>query len=268
MEEQRITLFRKRIYAYYREHRRSFPWRETFDPYKILVSELMLQQTQTERVLKKYQPFIDAFPDFASLDKAPLRDVLSHWQGLGYNRRGKALKDIARMVLDRGGELPKNPEALKEFPFVGQSTAGAVCAFAFGYPSVFIETNIRRVFIHSFFDPAVIVTDREILPLVALALDRGDPRNWYYALMDYGVFLKGLEENPNQRSAHYSVQSAFKDSNREVRGKIVKLLVGHSPLSVDRIIDAVGVNPERIYTSLEGLVAEGIVTEKEGLFRI
>lgn len=268
MNLNEIDEFRHLIYSFYAKNRRSFPWRETSDPYEILVSEFMLQQTQTERVVKKYPLFISAFPNFESLDKASLREVFLLWQGLGYNRRAKALKDVGRVVIERGGNLPQNPRELMELPFIGQSTGGAICAFAFGYPSVFIETNIRRVFIHTFFSPDAIVSDKEILPLVASTLDRRDPRNWYYALMDYGVFLKrSTGMNSNLRSAQYTVQPTFRNSNRELRGKIVKLLLESDTLSADRIAAATGTDCERVYSCLRALSKDGIVAETVEGFR-
>jgi len=177
------------------------PWRETSDPYRILVSEIMLQQTQVQRVETKYKEFIAAFPAFPSLARAPLREVLRVWQGMGYNRRAIALRKIAqRVVAEYDGGLPDSVATLRTFPGIGAATAGAIVAFAFNKPTVFLETNSRRVFLHVFFAGRQRVKDSDILPLVETTLDREKPRQWYYALMDYGakrplyppVFLRGL----------------------------------------------------------------------------
>lgn len=264
-----IGRFRRVIYDYYQEHARSFPWRMTQDPYRILVSEIMLQQTQTERVGQKYERFITAFPDFASLASAPLHQVLSLWQGLGYNRRAMSLKSAAQMVMaEFGGNLPPDVELLVTLPGIGRPTASAIAAFAFNKPAVFIETNIRRVFIHFFFSHRDKVKDAEILPLVAQTLDRSNPREWYYALMDYGVRLKKEGRNPNRKSAHYQLQSPFEGSNRQVRGKILKVLIARPNLSESEIVQEVNMNPRKVKTSLDQLQQEGFIHQENGRFRI
>ncbi|OGP52914.1 MAG: endonuclease III [Deltaproteobacteria bacterium RBG_13_52_11] len=226
LSSQEIRRFQKEIYGHYKRNRRVLPWRETRDPYKILLSELMLQQTQVGRVIGKYGQFLHRFPDIESVARAPLRDILKVWQGLGYNRRALALKNLAGFVVDRyGGKIPPDIEALKALPGIGLATAGAVCAFAFGQPAVFIETNIRSVFIHYFFRDRRGVKDNEIHPLVVQTLDAKRPRHWYYALMDYGAMLKERHPNPSRRSAHYTRQSPFEGSLRQVRGNILKALV-------------------------------------------
>ena len=184
LEAGRITpaaalRFRRRLYRFFHDQGRQLPWRATTDPYHILVSEIMLQQTQVERVALKYDPFLQAFPDVWSLARAPLRDIMAAWQGLGYNRRALALQRIARrLTVDFDGRLPDSVDTLCTFPGIGEATAGALAAFAFNQPVVFIETNIRRVFIHCFFPGQSRVRDREILPLVDQTLDRLQPRPW------------------------------------------------------------------------------------------
>ena len=182
-----LRLFRDLILAHYRAHGRDLPWRQTTDPYRILVSEIMLQQTQVERVAVKYREFLERFPDFESLAHAPKSEVLLAWQGLGYNRRAIALQGAAQRVIEEyGGRLPADVETLATFPGIGKATAAAICAYAFNMPVVYIETNIRRIFIHFFFQDREGVRDDEILPLVERALDRENPREWYSALMEYG----------------------------------------------------------------------------------
>ena len=218
-----IAAFRRTILGYYRAHGRKLPWRETSDPYRIFVSEIMLQQTQVERVLKKYPPFIEAFPDFQALAAAPLSRILALWQGLGYNRRAVQLKRCAVQVVEaHGGRLPDSPDALYALPGVGKATAGAVAAFAFNRPVAFVETNIRRVFLHFFFPWRSGVADAEILPIAERALERRDPRTWHYALMDYGVMLKKSLGNANVRSSHYKKQPPFEGSSRQIRGMVLK----------------------------------------------
>lgn len=217
--------FQKTILDHYKKHGRSLPWRETIDPYKIIVSEIMLQQTQVPRVIEKYKQFISAFPDFDSLAKAPLQKVLAIWQGLGYNRRAVSLKRTAEIVVEKyNGRLPDNPEELTSLPGIGKATAASICAFAFNKPVVFIETNIRSVFIYHFFKNKKKISDEQLLPLVKKYLYRKNPRMWYWALMDYGSMLK-KSGNPSRKSKHHVKQSTFEGSNRQLRGQIVKLLI-------------------------------------------
>lgn len=205
-----IRKFRSIINGYYRKHRRDFPWRHTEDPYHILVSEIMLQQTQVGRVAEKFVEFIAVFPAVGDLARAPLKKVLAVWQGMGYNRRARYLHELAkRVVADHGSSVPDDPEALGRLPGIGRATAASICAFAFNRPALFIETNIRAVFIHFFFHDAASVSDREILPVAEAALDRKRPRDWYSALMDYGSMLKKRHPNPSRKSAHHQRQAPF-----------------------------------------------------------
>ncbi len=256
-----VKTFQKTIYEHFRKHGRKFPWRTAWDPYHILISEIMLQQTQVERVLSKYEPFIARFPDVASLAQANLREILDAWQGLGYNRRALALQRIAQRVIEEfEGRIPDSPDTLRTFPGIGGATAGAIVAFAFNRPAFFIETNVRRVFLHFFFPGAQNVSDRQILPLVEQTMDRKQPRTWYYALMDYGTMLKGLEVNPNRRSAHYHKQAPFQNSDRQVRGLILKALIKSPNVSVRELVRTLKTTPERMDRVIDQLVDEGFLT--------
>ncbi len=257
---QQLTAFRKMIRKWYRANGRSLPWRETRDPYAILVSEIMLQQTQVDRVRTKYAEFLALFPDIATLAQAPLDTVLAAWQGLGYNRRAVALKRCAEMVVERReGILPANEEELEAMPGIGPYTARAIATFAFSRPTVFIETNIRTVFIHHFFHDRQGVHDREVLPLVAQTLDRRNPRDWYYALMDYGVSLKKAHANPGRRSAHHARQSPFKGSNRELRSRILKTILTFPEMTEIELITRLGSDPEQVRSNLLRMETEGFI---------
>lgn len=257
------------IYRYYKEYGRDLPWRTTHNPYYILVSEIMLQQTQVQRVVEKYKQFIRIFPDLSSLGRAPLQEVLKEWQGLGYNRRAMALKQIAQRVTEEfGGDIPSSVETLITFPGIGKATASAIAAFAFQKPAVFIETNIRRVFIHCFFQDKENIKDAELLPFAACTLDTSDPRAWYYALMDYGVMLRDEYENPNRRSAHYQKQSPFQGSNRQIRGMILKVLTHESDISECEIMQRLQVCPEKLRSNLIQLEREGFIKRKSKKFTI
>lgn len=274
-----IDRFRRIIYGYYQEYARQFLWRMTHDPYYILVSEIMLQQTQAERVAQKYDQFITEFPDFSSLACAPLQKILSVWQGLGYNRRAISLKAIAQAIMEEfGAHLPSDVESLITLPGIGHATASAICAFAFNKPTVFIETNIRRVFIHFFFFHKDMVKDTQILPLVERTIDKSNPREWYYALMDYGVMLKKELQrkqllNPNRRSAHYQLQSPFEGSNRQIRGMILKILIAaKTSLSESEIVQEVKMypqmDPQIVKRNLIQLQKEGFIQKQEDRFSI
>ncbi|GLI38904.1 A/G-specific adenine glycosylase [Geobacter hydrogenophilus] len=262
-------LFRQIVYGHYRRHGRTLPWRETHDPYAILVSEIMLQQTQVDRVTGKYMSFLSAFPDFRSLAAATLDAVLSTWQGLGYNRRALNLKRCAEAVVtEHGGTLPSTIAELEKLPGIGHYTARAVAAFAFSVPSVFIETNIRTVFIHHFFNDSEKVHDREITPLVEGTLDHGNPREWYYALMDYGAHLKRLHGNPSRRSAHHATQSPFKGSNRELRSLILKAILDRPGITLEEIMPFLNKPQDAALSNLKQMEAEGFIAMRKGRFFI
>ena len=264
-----IRSFRRKIYRYYRAHGRALPWRFTRNPYHILISEVMLQQTQVDRVVQKYNEFIAAFPDFKTLARAPLRKILQVWQGMGYNRRALYLKKIAEEVVEAfNGRLPKTVEELMGLPGIGRNTACSITAFAFNQPVAFIETNIRSVFIHFFFSDRADVHDREILPLVETALDEKNPRQWYSALMDYGVMLKKTHPNPSRKSAHHQRQSKFAGSNRQVRGMIIKLLTESPQISEEEVIKKLRVFSACIKENFVQLIKEGLIKKKGQKFMI
>ncbi len=259
---EQIRAFQRIVYNHYRAHGRDLPWRKTEDPYEILVSEVMLQQTQVPRVMEKYGEFLCAFPDIYSLTRASLREILNVWQGLGYNRRALALKKTAEHLMSQfSGRIPSNVDSLTTLPGIGNATACAICAFAFDQPTVFVETNIRTVFIHHFFDGRNGVRDAHILPFVAQTLDHKDPRTWYYALMDYGAALKKRHGNPNTKSAHYRRQGRFKGSNRQIRGMILQVLLKKGSTSEHDLIKDTHLPAEAVRRNLERLEEDGLIIE-------
>lgn len=259
MNNKTLQEFTTTILKYYSEHKRSFPWRETTDPYKILVSELMLQQTQTERVVPKYLAFIEKYPDFLSLSKAVIPELLEMWSGLGYNRRALYLhKTAQKVVADFSGTLPTDEKQLISLPGIGVYTAGAIMAFAYDNKTIFIETNIRRVILHFFFPDAEKVPDSEIRRLVEHTLPKKDFRNWYYALMDYGVYLSKSGVNANTRSKHYIKQSKFEGSRRQLRGMVLKIYVSEKNVDETHMIFAEK-NPDLVKEVIDELKAEGFI---------
>jgi A/G-specific adenine glycosylase len=261
--------FKKTIWDFYKKNRREFPWRETHDPYKILVSEIMLQQTQTARVVPKYKSWLKKFPTLKALALAPTRSVLLEWQGLGYNRRALALKRVAEIITQEyKGKFPTDYQKILALPGIGHYTAGAVLAFAFFIPIPVIETNIRTVFIHFFFKRKKNVHDKDILSLVEKTLDQNNPRNWYYALMDYGVYLKEQGLTHGTRSAHYVKQSPFKGSNRELRSHILRYIGTHKKVSEKSIINTMKQDPIKVKENLKKLSEEGFLKKKGNLYSI
>ncbi len=253
--------FQTIINEYYRHNARRLPWRETNDPYRIFVSEVMLQQTQAQRVVGKYAQFLAVFPDAHALCQADACAVLRVWQGLGYNRRAIALlRSAQRIVSEFDGKVPTTESALMTLPGIGPATAGAIAAFAYGQPTVFIETNIRRVYLHFYFDHRTGVRDDEILPIIRDTLDAHDPRRWYYALMDYGVKLRSIP-GLNRRSAHYAKQSRFQGSNREARGRILRALLETPEATVLELSKQTNLPVRRVVAICSQLREEGLVAQ-------
>lgn len=258
------------LWEQYRLHGRpTLPWRipegasGTFDPYKIMVSELMLQQTQVGRVIPKYQVFLARFPHLGALAAARLGDVLRVWQGLGYNRRAKYLHEAARALLAK--QAPWQYTDLLACRGIGPNTAAAVLTYSYNQPFGFVETNIRTVYIHHFFANQTNVSDREILALVEQTLDRENPREFYWALMDYGSYLKASIGNLNTASKQYVRQSRFEGSRRQIRGRIIRLLGGR-PYTKRELLALV--TDRRVPAVLGELQTEGLIHENKGVYSL
>lgn len=243
---------------------RDMPWREDTRPYYVLVSELMLQQTQVDRVIPKFEAFIAAFPDERTLAQASLADVLRLWQGLGYNRRAKFLHEAARKVIEIGG-FPEDAAGLMVLPGVGKNTAGAIMAYAYNKPTLFIETNVRAVYIHHFFADADQIDDKEIQMLLEQTIDRTSPRTFYWSLMDYGSWLKKQGVKPG-RSLHYKKQAPLKGSVREVRGQIIAAL-SVSDVSQTHLYERLN-GDERFVPALDGLIRDGLVMRTDSVLHL
>jgi len=256
------------VWKYWKEHgRHDLPWRKTKDPYRVLVSEVMLQQTQVPRVIEKYKEFLKKFPTVRALAKASLSDVLKVWSGLGYNRRGKYLHDAAKEIV-----VVRNiKEALaSHLPGVGPYTRAAVRVFAYNEPDILIETNIRTAFIHHFHSNVlqnVRISDVEIIPPATLAAEGQDPRKWHWALMDYGAHLKRSGVRNNSRSAHYTKQSKFEGSLRQIRGAILRELHSGSKTALT-LYSLIRANKRIAGKALEGLVRDGLIVKEKGKWRI
>ncbi len=192
-DPDKIAELRADLIGWYRDNARDLPWRRTRDPYRILVSEVMLQQTQVDRVIPKYFAFLDFFPSFEVLAAAPTADVIRAWSGLGYNRRAVNLQRTAQAVMDQyGGEMPRDPEKLRNLPGIGPYTAGAIACFAFEQDVGFFDTNIRRVLHRVLIGPELPkeqVTTRELQSLADELVPEGEGYTWNQALMELGAVV-------------------------------------------------------------------------------
>lgn len=224
VSQDRLDQFIKTVQERGEELYRDLPWRNTYDPYAILLSEVMLQQTQVARVMGRWEQWLGTFPTPADLSAAPLPPVLELWQGMGYNRRALNLKRCAEaIVAEYDGVVPRDKRALLALPGIGPATSAGVRVFAFREPDIYIETNVRTVFIHELFGEQEQVSDKELLPLVEATCPQDESvRSWYYSLLDYGAYLKKTQVNPSRKSKHYTRQSKFEGSHRQKRAYLLR----------------------------------------------
>ncbi len=277
--------FRELVLERGRHLYRDLPWRRTQDPYAIWISEVMLQQTQVSRVDGRWQRWLTRFPTIEALASSSAADVLDEWQGLGYNRRALAVLKAAQAVSDAGGKMPHELKELVALPGIGPATAAGIRAFAFDLPGVYLETNVRTVFLHELYPEAVAVPDRELVPLVEATCPKDDsdpnddPRSWYYALLDYGAYLKKTVPNPSRRSRTHVKQSRFEGSHRQKRAMAVRSLLAHRE-GVDVALVARelseqerkegrdAVSESAVSSILEELAGEGFCREADGIWMV
>jgi A/G-specific adenine glycosylase len=262
--------FRKLVADFHRAHgRHDLPWRKTHDPYAVLVSEIMLQQTQVDRVVPYYERWLERFPTVKKLADAPLSDVLKEWQGLGYNRRAKLLRECAKEIVEKhGGKIPNDFSALVALSAIGPYTAGAIRAFAFDEPEIFIETNIRAALLHHFFPRSKKVPDAKLIPILKkLLLHAKSPREWYSAFMDYGAHIKKTNPNPSRRSKHHAKQAPFEGSMRQLRGHLLRRLV-QGPIKESALVREQTKSTYHIEKVLRAMEAEGLLIKKGKSWRL
>lgn len=247
---------------------RDMPWRRDTRGYYVLVSEIMLQQTQVDRVVPKFEAFVARFPDFASLAAAPLADVLILWSGLGYNRRAKFLHEAAKAIVQQhDGDLPATHDELVALPGVGKNTAGALLAYVYNQPVLYVETNVRTVYLHHFFADRTDVADASILERLDATLWREHPREFYWALMDYGSWLKRSGVRNVSASRHYRKQAPLAGSVRQVRGRIIKHLTA-GPTDFAILLSQTDPGDGRFETAYTQLVSEGLVEQRGDTVRL
>jgi A/G-specific adenine glycosylase len=269
-EEKARIAFQRAVLEFYTQNGRPFPWRKTRDPYKILVSEVMLQQTQTSRVEQRYPMFLKQFPTLKALATAPQAEVLRAWQGLGYYRRARNLHRAAIEIHSAyRGRIPRSVDALRALPGIGAYTAAAVAVFAFDQAVPMIETNIRSVYLYTFFPGRNDVADKEILELITKTIVPNRAREWFYALMDLGVELKRAKPGINRASRHHAVQSPFRGSERELAAKVLRcLLARRRAVRLEQLSAQIGAEPQRVTRVVERLIREGMLTRtSSGLVR-
>lgn len=222
LSKKKIQSFQKFIFHWWKSHKRDLPWRHTHDPYKILVSEVMLQQTQVSRVLPKYAEFIDAFPTAIVLANAKTSDILRLWKGMGYNRRALYLKKTAEAVVEKyNGKFPISEQELLQLPGIGKYTARAILVFAYKKDVAMVDTNIRQIITHFFFDDEV-QSEKTIQEIADQLVPKGKSWEWHQGLMDYGAANNAQFIMNNAQYKKTNIP--FRESNRFYRGRIMDLL--------------------------------------------
>ena len=285
MLSPQLASFRSRVLERGVDLYRDLPWRRSRDPYEVWISEVMLQQTQVSRVDGRWQRWLERFPNMRSLASADAASVLDEWQGMGYNRRVLSLWHAAQQVVSMGGELPSDVEGLVALPGIGPATAAGIRAFALDLPGVYLETNVRTVFLHELFPEAQKVPDRELVPLVDVCCPpdasnpADDPRTWYFALLDYGAWLKKMVPNPSRRSSTHVRQSRFEGSHRQRRAMLVRALLAHGEgakatelarmlSDEERLHGRADIGEDEVNALLEELSREGFCSCREGRWAI
>jgi len=257
---EHIESFREKIFNFYRLNGRVFPWRNTTDRYAVMISEIMLQQTQADRVIPKFEVWLQHYPDVAHLASAPLQQVLSLWSGLGYNSRAVRLQRCASIIMESfGGIVPSKPELLQTLPGIGEYTCRSIPVFADNLDTAAVDTNIRRIIIHEFTLPED--TSAVQLQQTAEALvPPGQSRAWHNALMDYGaLFLTSKITGIRPLTK----QSKFQGSKRWYRGKLIKELIGREGMYLEEITEKYASCPWNLDEIINDLIIEGLVERQE-----
>ncbi|MCQ2960114.1 MAG: hypothetical protein MJ198_08015 [Bacteroidales bacterium] len=265
LSAEQIAEFQQNVLAKGKELYREMPWRSDTTPYSILLSEIMLQQTQVPRVMQKYSEFMSAFPTLESLAEADFQEVLAHWSGLGYNRRARFLHQTAQKIV-QNGTFPETEEFLRSCPGIGENTAASILVYTFNKPLVFLETNVRTVLIYTFLSDYIgeKIEESVLKDLAKQTLFAENPRQWYWALMDYGTYLKKTEGNFNRMSKMHTVQSRFEGSFRQKRASVLRCLLKNGPLTVSEIAALHNYDVELTGQIVFALQKDSMVAEIEG----
>ena len=261
---ERIQEFQKKVFSFYKKYGRELPWRKTTDPYKILLSELMLQQTQVNRVILYYEKWISRWPTIHALASASLAEVLQAWMGLGYNTRAINLHKAARkIVAEFNNDVLEAMKQYKEIPGVGRYTSQAVQIFSTNANLVTVDTNIRRIFIKEFNLPEK-VSDKALWELAERCLPRGKSRDWHNALMDYGaLFLTAKKTGIKPKTQ----QSQFEGSDRQIRARILRCLLKEK-MSLSELEKTVRIEQIRLRQILDKMMNEKIIMTKNNSYQL
>jgi A/G-specific adenine glycosylase len=289
LSNEQVLHFQNEILTWYTQNQRDLPWRKTRDPYHILVSEIMLQQTQVSRVIPKFEAWLKAFPTVSDLANAPTPEVLKLWSGLGYNRRALNLKKTAVVVSEMyKGEFPKTEKELLALPGIGAYTARAILCFAFNEQVAVVDTNVRKVILIHFFPeqirqlaeeskgpglrlqdaPASFRSDNKTISEIAeQLLPHGKAYEWNQALMDYASLVLKKEKITIPK------QSTFQGSRRYYRGQILKLLLTKKTLAVNDLGPAIKKDFNKTETAwledlLDELIKEGFIEVKNNYVKL
>ena len=256
-----VNAFQKQVMDWWSENARDLPWRRDPSPYNVLVSEIMLQQTQVSRVVPKFNEFMDMFPTIESLASASTKQLLQVWSGLGYNRRAIWLKEAARQIVEQG-EFPKSVKELQELKGVGPYTSRSILIFAFNRDLAAVDTNIRRVLIASGFADED-TSDKELQSTADAVLFRGRSRDWHNALMDYG---SQVLTSSSTGISPTSKQTCYEGSSRQVRGAVIRMLTNVNELELREIMQLLDcdLRASEIECILTQLIADGLVEKVQG----
>jgi A/G-specific adenine glycosylase len=261
---ERIQEFQKKVFSFYQKNKRDLPWRKTTDPYKILLSELMLQQTQVNRVILYYEKWITRWPDIHALASASLAEVLQAWMGLGYNTRAINLHKAARkIVTEFDNDVLEAMKQYKEIPGVGRYTSQAVQIFSTNADIVTIDTNIRRIFIKEFHLPEK-VSDKELWRLAEKCLPKGRSREWHNALMDYGALHLTSQKTGIKPKTQ---QSRFEGSDRQIRARILRCLLNDT-MSLSELKKTFRIEQKRLRRILDKMVTEKIIVNNNNSYQL
>lgn len=263
-----ITEFQKHVLSQGELLYREMPWRNDTNPYFVLLSEIMLQQTQVSRVLQKFNEFTSVFPTIQSLADADFQEVLALWTGLGYNRRAKFLHQTAKQIIENG-TFPTLQSELEKCPGIGENTAASILVYAFNQPLVFLETNIRTVLIYNFFhDSQEKIAEPILKDLAFQTLFRENPRKWYWAMMDYGTELKKTVGNFNRMSKMHTMQSKFEGSFRQKRAATLRFLLHNGPTTMNELSEKQGVDISTMQQILDSLQKDALVSKQKEYYLI
>jgi A/G-specific adenine glycosylase len=256
--------FQKKILQFYQDHKRNLPWRKTTDPYNILLSEFMLQQTQVSRVIDYYIHWVDNWPTIERLAKEEYKNVLHAWMGLGYNRRAMYIHNTAKVIVDEfNGDVLTAVKHYEKLPGIGLYTSKAIQIFADNADIATVDTNIRRIFISEFgLDEAI--SDKDLFTLAKQCIPQGKSRDWHNALMDYGaLYLTSRKTGIKPKTQ----QSSFQGSDRQIRGKILRLLLkeDHSKYQLQKELT---IESKRLSKILTKMLNEKTVSKTNKIYHV